>query len=203
MGGFPTIRHNEIRDLTANLLTEGCHNVSVEPPLQPLSGESLTYSTTIREDPARLDIRARGFWGLPQQQAFFDVRVHNPNSPSYRGLELAACYRRHEREKQRAYEQRIREVEHGSFTPLVFNTAGGMGRAATTTYKRLASLIATKQQQPYCVVMGWMRCRLTFSLIRSAIMCLRGSRSSRGHVPSRQPDSFDLVFHEGRVPRVD
>ena len=26
-GGFPTIRHNEIRDLTANLLTEVCHEV--------------------------------------------------------------------------------------------------------------------------------------------------------------------------------
>lgn len=33
-GGFPTIRHNEIRDLTANLLTEDCHEVQVEPKLQ-------------------------------------------------------------------------------------------------------------------------------------------------------------------------
>ena len=29
-GGFPTIRHNEIRDLTANLLTEVCHGVQVK-----------------------------------------------------------------------------------------------------------------------------------------------------------------------------
>ncbi len=36
---------------------------------EPLSGESLTYSTANREDSARLDIRACGFWGLPQQQA--------------------------------------------------------------------------------------------------------------------------------------
>ena len=33
-GGFPTIRHNKIRDFTAKLLTEVCHNVCVEPPLQ-------------------------------------------------------------------------------------------------------------------------------------------------------------------------
>ena len=33
MGGFPTIRHNEIRDMTASLLTEVCHNVATEPPL--------------------------------------------------------------------------------------------------------------------------------------------------------------------------
>ncbi len=31
MGGFPTIRHNEIRDITASLLTEVCHNVATEP----------------------------------------------------------------------------------------------------------------------------------------------------------------------------
>ena len=34
-GGFPSIRHNEIRDITASLLTEVCHDVSVEPHLQP------------------------------------------------------------------------------------------------------------------------------------------------------------------------
>ena len=32
---------NEIRDLTAHLLTEVCHNVAVEPHLQPLTGETL------------------------------------------------------------------------------------------------------------------------------------------------------------------
>ena len=34
-GGFPTIRHNELRDLFAVALTEVCPSVSVEPPLAP------------------------------------------------------------------------------------------------------------------------------------------------------------------------
>ena len=38
-GGFPTIRHNEVRDLTADLLTEVCYDVEVEPKLQELTGE--------------------------------------------------------------------------------------------------------------------------------------------------------------------
>lgn len=42
MGGFPTIRHNEVRDMTASLLTEVCHNVATEPPLQPLSREKFS-----------------------------------------------------------------------------------------------------------------------------------------------------------------
>ena len=38
MGGYPCIRYNEIRDLTADLLSEVCHNVSIEPHLQPVQG---------------------------------------------------------------------------------------------------------------------------------------------------------------------
>ena len=45
-GGFPSIRHNEIRDLTATLLTEVCHDVCIEPGLQPISNEILTGPTT-------------------------------------------------------------------------------------------------------------------------------------------------------------
>ena len=62
-GGFPTIRHNEIRDLTANLMTEVCHDVCVEPILQPVTGEVFSNATAIADDGARLDIAANGFWG--------------------------------------------------------------------------------------------------------------------------------------------
>ena len=41
-GGLTFVRHNELRDLTATWLQEVCHDVAVEPPLQPLSGESIT-----------------------------------------------------------------------------------------------------------------------------------------------------------------
>ena len=52
-GGFPSLRHNEIRDITANLLTEVCHDVCVEPELQPLTGELLTNATANKEDGGR------------------------------------------------------------------------------------------------------------------------------------------------------
>ena len=35
-GGFPTIRHNELRDMFAGLLSDVCHDVVIEPSLQPL-----------------------------------------------------------------------------------------------------------------------------------------------------------------------
>ena len=38
-GGYPTIRHNELRDIIGSLLSEVCHNVAIEPHLQPLNGK--------------------------------------------------------------------------------------------------------------------------------------------------------------------
>ena len=114
---------------------------------------------------------------LSSQCALFDVRVFNPLAPSNRYLFLTQCFCCHEQEKRRAHEQRVRETEQGSFTPLVFAAMGGMGIATTSTYKRIASLIATKQDQLYSQVISWMHCVLSFSLLRSAIMCLRGGRT--------------------------
>ena len=48
MGGFPTIRHNEIRDLTASLLTEVCSNVAIEPHLQHYPVKPLGWPRPIR-----------------------------------------------------------------------------------------------------------------------------------------------------------
>ena len=55
---------------------------------------------------------------------------------------LSSTYQCHEREERRSYEHRIREVEHGSFTPLVFSATGGMGKTAQTTYKKLVLMLA-------------------------------------------------------------
>jgi len=61
------------------------------------------------------------------------------------------------------YEQHVRDAGMGSFTPLVFSTFGRMGVAATTVFKRLASLIAAQCDQLYSSVMSWIRCSISFS----------------------------------------
>ena len=96
-GGLTFIRHNELRDLTAEWLQEVCHDVTVEPPLLPLNGELITPSSANCSNTARADIHARGFWGR-RQGAFFDVRVFHPNAPSYRQTRVASLFRRHELE---------------------------------------------------------------------------------------------------------
>ena len=50
--GLPSLQHNEIRDLTANLLTEVCHQVQVEPELQAVSDPgAFTLRPTLRRGP--------------------------------------------------------------------------------------------------------------------------------------------------------
>ena len=79
-GGFPSIRHNEIRNLTATLLTEVCHDVCIKTRLQPVSNKTLAGSTANRQDSARLDTAASGFWGGDFERIFFDIRVFNPHA---------------------------------------------------------------------------------------------------------------------------
>ena len=143
-GGFHSLWHDEIRDVTADLLSEVSHNISTEPRLQPLSGESLRFKTSNCQDEASLDIKAQGLWGDCHQCTFFDVRIYNPFAQTHKNKPLSSVYVAQEREKRRAYEQRITEVEHGSFTPLILSACGSMAKSATTTYKRLATLLVEK-----------------------------------------------------------
>ena len=179
-------------------MSEVCHAVGTEPCLQPVTGELLTHRTANREDGARLDIVAQSFWGRDRQSAFFDVRVFNPYAQTYRNSSLPQSYRKNELEKKRAYDERAREIEHGSISPLVFSAAGGIGSTATVVYKRL---VADKRNTTYSTTLHWLRCRLNFSLLRSAVMCLRGSRTTGWQTNcNHSTESIDLAYSEGRLP---
>ena len=56
-GGFVPLKHSEIRNITALLLTEVFKDVRVEPLLQQLTGESL-QNHTARGNKVRLGICA-------------------------------------------------------------------------------------------------------------------------------------------------
>ena len=57
-GGYPTLRHNEVRDITAQLMSEVCPNVATEPTLQPVSSERFFHRSANNECGARLDVKA-------------------------------------------------------------------------------------------------------------------------------------------------
>ena len=80
--------------------------------------------------------------------------------------------------KKREYRDRVREVEYVSFTPLVFSTSGGMGKETAIAYKHLAGLPAEKRKTQYSITLAWMRCTVSFALIRSAVMAITGESIS-------------------------
>ncbi|CAM1154665.1 Uncharacterised protein r2_g4332 [Pycnogonum litorale] len=196
-GGFVVIRHNRLRDPTASMLKEVCYDVQTEPTLNPVTGEEFHERTAVTSNEARLDIRARGFW-QSGQRAFFDVRVFDSNAQRYRNMSLPQCYTVNEEEKKRKYNERVLQTEHGSFTLLVFSTTGGMGEEAKRFYTALAYEIATKRKQLYPIAISWIRTKLCFSLIRSVILCIRGSRTA-----SKDVHQSDDVFTDEKTRTGD
>ena len=73
--------------------------------------------------------------------------------------------------------ERILQVENGSFTLLVFSVNGGMGKVANKCYSRIAEKLAEKRDEPYSVMMSWIRRKISFLMVKSVIMCIRGSWS--------------------------
>ena len=58
---------------------------------------------------------------------------------------LHKAYETNEKEKKKAYNERVMEVEHGTFTPLIFAATGGMGRECSKFFTQLAETIADKR----------------------------------------------------------
>ena len=117
---------------------------------------------------------------MRQRAAFFDIRVRHPNADSYRDLSPKQIYRIHENEKKRKYNSRVKEIEQGTFTPLVFTTTrGGMADECLRYHSRLAELLSTKKQESYATTISWVRAKVSFAILRSALLCLRGSRTPR------------------------
>ena len=125
-GGFIHRRHDDLRDLVADLMNETFNEVITEPGLQPLTGEVMKKGSNTSEE-ARLDIAARSFWQRGEM-AFFDVRIFNPFAKCNQSQKLQKVFESQEKEKKRSYNHRVIQIEHGSFSPLVFSCYGGYGK---------------------------------------------------------------------------
>ena len=175
------------------------HNdIEVEPKLQPVTDESFRYRTANADPDARVDIRVRDFLAqiktLTHSSIRGDFTLHGR---SHRSKSLKCLFQKLEGDKKREYGEQINEVEHDSFTPLVFSTCGGMGREVTVVVKRLADAVATKRNESYTRAVTWMRCCLTFSLAKSTIRCVRRSRSIRREFYHQAP--VELVHAKARL----
>ena len=172
-GGYVYMRHNNVRDLEALMLKEVCKDVRTEPELLPIGDTEVQSS--IKGDKARADVSAVGFWS-PMERTFLDVQIIHPNSSSYLDTTQHQLYIQKENVKKACYNDRILQVEKGSFTPLIFTTTGGMGPESTRYHKKLAKLISAKRGEEYSCVVSHIRTRLRFAILRSTLFAIRGDR---------------------------
>ena len=170
-----SIWHNDLHDLTARIVSKVCKDAEVEPILLPLSGEELHGRTTNWSKEARLDIRAWGFWNRGQK-AFFDIRVFDPNACRYLNKSLQQCHATSEHEKKRLYNELVLQVDHWTFTPLVFSIYSSMGRECNMFYSWLFQLISDKGNLLKLITMNWIRTKVCFALLKLSLLCLWGSR---------------------------
>ena len=175
-GGFIHMRHDEPKDLHASVCSLVYRDFEVEPPLQSAEGHVFKHKSAITEDGARSDVRVRSFWSK-QRNAFFEFRVFYAFASSYRNQSLPQLYKKFGNLRTREYAQRIHEVEDGDFTPMIMSTSGGMGPEMQIAIKHLARKVAVKQKNDYSRVASLLRCKFSFAMMRSAMVCLSGSRS--------------------------
>ena len=192
MGRYVAMRHNKVRDFEAEIMKEVCYDVKIEPDLLPLETNHITDGNRAKK--ARLDVSGVGVWGS-FERTFLDVRIMHPNAPSYIDKPIRQVYEDHEAEKKRHYNERVIQVEKGSFTPIVMSTFGGAGEEAEKHHKRIATLIAQKRNERYSDVINYIRTRLRFCLLRSVLLAIRGVRgkSLKEKTESVSSISFNLV----------
>jgi hypothetical protein len=123
------------------------------------------------------------------------------NAESYKDLSRQQIYRQHENEKKRMYAQRVIEIEHGTFTPIVFTTTGHgcMSEECKRYHSRLAELIAAKKGEDYSTTMSWIRAKISFAILRSALLCLRGTRAHRRITTNLQETDFEVDNSRAKI----
>lgn len=180
-GGFINARHDNIRNFEAQLLKQVCNDVEIEPQLQPICGATFHRSANVRDD-ARLD-----------------VRVTNADNNSQITKPLKTVLRSHEQEKKRQYNSRVMEIEHGTFTPLVITVKGVIAPEANRFHKTLAEKIAIKSGERYDDVNRLIRIKMSFLVIKAALLCIRGSRRLQNNDNSETCDDFSYNLNELRI----
>ena len=191
------MRHDAVRNVEASLMREVCKDVQVEPVLLPANKEELSLRT-ISGPSARLDIAARGVWSN-NEKTFFDVKLTHVNTVSNKNKSLSQIYRTNETGKKNDYNERIMNVEKGTFTPLVFTTTGGMAPECLKLNKRLAELLAHKRNEIYSKVMTHVRTRIRFAILKSTLVGLRGFRGKRMMVEEDEVGCIDYNL----IPKLE
>ena len=183
-GGLVTQRH-DVRDAFCDLASIAWGQVVREPVVREANCSTDTTALVA-------DLSVRGVW-VPQVEALFDIRIIDTDARSYCTRPPITILSNAEMEKKKKYQQPCHD-RRALFTPLCISVDGMMGKETTIFLKRIAERLSMKWEYSYSSVMCWVRTRLTFSILRATILCLRGSRTKWQSVDVIDGSPLELIM---------
>ena len=197
-GGLVTARHNELLDGVADLAGKAFTPYHVRKDPLIYSGRAVKQTMTtpeskkISEHPAALevteqkgDLLIRELWQQGTDRVH-GMCVVNTDALTYQLKEPEKCLHEAEKRKKKMYlEACIQQRRY--FSPFVASVDGPLGVEATATLKRIASRLATKLKQSYSKMCGYVKSRITITLVRATHCCIRGSQVPAQRISVQRP----------------
>ena len=67
-----------------------------------------------------------------------------------------------------------------------------MGEECARYHARLAELVAIKKGETYSTTVSWIQAKVSFAVLRGALLCLRGSRGNRKLATNIYETDFEI-----------
>ena len=81
---------------------------------------------------------------------------------------------------------------------FIINSGLNIGRECNMFYSRLSQLISDKRNLSKSITMNWIRTKVCFALLKSSLLCLRGSRTVCRKVPELECDN-DVPHQHAKI----
>ena len=114
----------------------------------------------------------------------FDIRIINLNVGSYLCMTPKKDLANAEKAKKGLYLQACLEHRR-SFTPMVYSMDGIPGAEALATYRRLAALLRFNMKQEYFELCGFLRVRMSPTIVKSNSLLLCGPQDKEARISQR------------------
>ena len=205
-GGLVIGRHDEVKNELADMAIKAYRPSMVrdEPmihpcrdtPQGPQAENADVQVLNQRKNQERGDIEIRNLWSRGKS-CIIDCKVSYLDSKTYKNRPAEKVLEEHEQAKKRKHLQSCVD-QRRDFTPFVVSCDGMMGKEADNTLKKLASKLSEKWDRPYSHTCGYLKARMSITVVRATHMCLRGSRIPAKAISYRRmqmEDGAGMVLH--------
>ena len=122
------------------------------------------------------DFSVRGVWE-GSQVAFFDNCIIDADAPGRLSANTAwtTSLNGAAQRKKNKYRLACEDIR-ATITPLACTVDGCLHREFESFLKRLAQRLAVKWQRPFSYVIGWVKVKIQFAILRAVDLRVRGSR---------------------------